>query len=87
MTGLPARFVGYADPEQFPAYAKPELQESKDVFSFYRMRDGELFGNGITESATAAALKRAAVRAKATKGHTELKTCAEWFKETFPTRK
>ncbi|KAJ5382503.1 Cytochrome P450 [Penicillium concentricum] len=81
----PARFIGYEDPETFPAFEKPELKESKDVFSFYQMRDGEIFGCGITESQTAAELKRAATQAKKSSGGREsLMTCAEWFADVFP---
>ncbi|EPS25865.1 NmrA-like family domain-containing oxidoreductase himF [Penicillium oxalicum] len=85
ITGKKARFIGYEDPADFPAFGKPELQESKDVFSFYRLREGEIFGNGITESRTAADLKRAAFEAKGRRiqGRDRLTTCAEWFARTF----
>lgn len=81
----PARFIGYDDPSTFPAFDKPELKESKEVFQFYQMRDGEIFGYGITESQTAAELKKTAHRAKQGAGGREsLMTCAEWFTEVFP---
>jgi hypothetical protein len=81
----PARFIGYNDPSTFPAFDKPELKESKDVFQFYQMRAGEIFGFGITESQTAAELKKTAQRAKQGAGGREsLMTCAEWFADVFP---
>ncbi|KAF3403484.1 NmrA-like family domain-containing protein [Penicillium rolfsii] len=85
ITGKKARFIGYEDPAEFPAFGKPELQESRDVFSFYRLREGEIFGNGITESRTAADLKRAAFEAKSKRrqGRDQLTTCTEWFARTF----
>ncbi|KAJ5766292.1 uncharacterized protein N7511_003908 [Penicillium nucicola] len=83
VTGKKARFIGYEDPSQFPAFDKPELKESRDVFAFYQLRNGELFGTGITESQTAAELKQAAFKAKGGKGRENLTTCAEWFREVF----
>jgi len=84
----PARFIGYSDPSTFPAFGKPELKESKDVFEFYQLRDGEIFGCGITESQTAAELKKAAYQAKkGTKGRETLMTCEEWFADVFPRHK
>ncbi|KAJ5974911.1 Cytochrome P450 [Penicillium waksmanii] len=81
----PARFIGYNDPSTFPAFDKPELKESKDVFEFYQMRAGEIFGCGITESQTAAELKKTAQKAKQGAGGREsLMTCAEWFADVFP---
>ncbi|KAJ5715318.1 Cytochrome P450 [Penicillium malachiteum] len=88
VTKEPARFIGYEDPAAFPAFDKPELKESRDVFAFYQMRDGEIFGCGITESQTAAALKKEAVRAKGVAGAREsLMSCAEWFADIFPNHK
>jgi len=64
------------------------LKESKDVFEFYQLRDGEIFGCGITESQTAAELKKAAYQAKkGTKGRETLMTCEEWFADVFPRHK
>ncbi|KKK13825.1 hypothetical protein ARAM_001596 [Aspergillus rambellii] len=83
VTEKKARFIGYEDPAQFPAFDKPELKESSDVFAFYQLRHGEIFGNGITECRTALELKQAAFKAKGSKGRKRLTTCAEWFTELY----
>ena len=78
MTQRKARYIPYYDLDDMPA-DRPYLQESRQVFAFYQMRDGELFGNGITEKRTASLLKAAAFQAKGQKGRETLITAREWF--------
>lgn len=75
-----ARYIPYNNLADMPA-DRPYLQESRQVFAFYQTRDGELFGNGITENTTAGTLKRAAFQAKGQKGREVLMSAREWFEK------
>ncbi|RHZ66405.1 hypothetical protein CDV55_103991 [Aspergillus turcosus] len=82
VTRRKARFIPLTCSE-FPDLDREEMKESRDVFAFYQSRNGEVFGNGITETDTAAELKRLAGIAKGGKGKMGLTTCREWFEKHF----
>ncbi|KAJ5192827.1 hypothetical protein N7449_008969 [Penicillium cf. viridicatum] len=84
VTKRKARWISYYDLADMPA-DRPYLQESRQVFAFYQMRNGELFGNGITENTTAGVLKRAAFQAKGQKGRETLTSAREWFEKHLTT--
>ncbi|KAJ5751594.1 hypothetical protein N7520_008511 [Penicillium odoratum] len=82
VTQRKARYIPYYDLAEMPV-DRPYLHESRQVFAFYHMRDGELFGGGITENRTASVLKGAAFQAKGQKGRETLMSAREWFEKHF----
>lgn len=83
VTNRPARFIPYEKIADIPDDGRVGLLESGDVFAFYQLREGELFGSAATESRTAAYLKQASFRAKGGQGREVLTTCREWFEQHF----
>lgn len=82
VTGRKARFIPLTWSE-LPDLNREEMKESRNVFAFYQLRQGEVFGSGITETDTAAELKKTAQVAKGSKGKMALTTCREWFEGHF----
>lgn len=58
-------------------------EQERDVFIFTQHRDGEYFCNGPTEIMTAAALKKAAFKAKGNQGRETLMTAREFIEREF----
>jgi hypothetical protein len=83
VTKKPSRFIPYGELATIPDDGRVGLKESGDVFAFYQLREGELFGTAATESRTAAQLKKAAFRAKGGRGREVPTTCREWFEQHF----
>ncbi|PYH87687.1 NmrA-like family protein [Aspergillus ellipticus CBS 707.79] len=83
VTGKKARYQLLTDPYEMNTKGEFWREQERDVFIFAQFRDGEYFGNGPTEIDTAAALKKAAFKAKGGRGRETLVTAREFIEREF----
>ncbi|KAJ5587438.1 NmrA-like family protein [Penicillium hispanicum] len=83
VTGQRARYAPLTDPFDMKTQGEFWREQERELFRFAQLREGEYFPNGPTEIGTAAALKRAAFKAKGGRGRETLMTVREFIEREF----